>query len=103
MLDLIHYVGPDSEALTTHVRDRFVAALNQHQKHVLEIRVHVQDLNGRRGGASDKRCLAVVRLDGFASNVVLDERGEDLYTVVSLAADRAKQTVGRMLNRRKAS
>jgi ribosome-associated translation inhibitor RaiA len=94
MTDRFTIHGVSSEALHQHVLDRFSAALDQHEDHVKSVMVRVEDLNGRKGGVDDKRCQAIVVLAN-SGNIVVDERGSETYSVVSVAADRVKQVVGR--------
>jgi ribosome-associated translation inhibitor RaiA len=94
MTDLFTIHGVQSEPLHQHAIDRFSAALDQHQALVTGIMIRLEDLNGRKKSPDDKRCQAIVQLKSRA-NIVVDERGNDLYSVVALAADRVKQAVGR--------
>ena len=89
-----------SEAIDLHVRDRLAAALDQHQNHVRSVAVTVQDENGPRGGV-DKSCLLQVVLDHRAEPVIIKKLHEDIYLAITEAADAAKRTVGRLVNRSK--
>jgi putative sigma-54 modulation protein len=90
--------GIASEALRQHAVDRLSAALDQHVDRVAGVLVRMEDTNGRKKSANDKRCQVIVQLRQMP-NVVVDERGDDLYAVVSEAADRIKQAVGRQTDR----
>lgn len=90
--------GDTTEALEDHVRQRFTAALNQHDKHVTQVVVRLTDINGPKGGV-DKVCKVHVRLDG-RDDLRIEEVNEDMYASISLAADRVKQAAGRQLDRK---
>ena len=98
MLDRFSIHGVTSDALRTHVIDRLTFALDQHESHVAAISVHFGDMNGHKTGGNDKRFNVVVNLRG-GGEVVIEERGDDAYSTVSLGADRVKQAVGRKLDR----
>lgn len=86
-----------TDALSDHVETRFDAALNQFDQRVLEVQIRLEDVNGPKGGV-DKKCQATIHLRG-GSTVVIEELHEDVYAAVSVAADRAKQVVGRKLDK----
>lgn len=88
-----------TEALASHVEDRFYAALSQHDDRVGEIAVTLSDENGPKGGV-DMKCHAVVHLKPRGT-LVIEELKDDMYAAVSLAADRAKHAVSRELERRR--
>jgi putative sigma-54 modulation protein len=96
--DFITLTGTRSDALEQHAIDRLTAALDQHEAHLIDVLVRLHDLNGPKGG-SDQRCQIIVQAHGMP-NVVIDERGDDLYAIISTAADRIKQTVGRQLQKK---
>jgi len=88
-----------TEAIIDHARERFIAALNQHATRVMVVEVKLGDVNGPRGGR-DKTCDVIVRLFPSAT-VIVKEQGDDLYTTISQAADRVKNSVGRKIDRMK--
>ncbi len=98
MTELMTIHGINSEAITAHTVARFTAALDQHQAHVKDVQIRLDDENGPKGGKDDQRCRVVVRLD-IGGEIVVDERGQDLYAVISSAADRVKQAAGRQLHK----
>jgi putative sigma-54 modulation protein len=99
MNDRITITGTSSEAIEQHVHDRLTAALDQHADYVRDVMVHLDDVNGPRKGLKDKRCQVIVQFANKLPAIVIDERDDDLYTAVSLAADRVKQSAGRHLGR----
>lgn len=89
-------VGDD---LNTHAQDRLAAALGQHSANIRAVRVHLEDINGPRGGL-DKRCQVRVQLKP-TGDVIVEELSADAFAATSLAADRVKVAVTRALERRR--
>lgn len=89
--------GTLSVALEEHAQARLEAALGQHESHVEKVTLRLQDLNGPKGGV-DQQCHLIIKLHK-QPEVIIDERGEDAYSVISLAADRAKNVVARALEK----
>jgi len=89
----IRILGQTSDALNEVVNARLDAALNQHHQWVERVEVRLTDENADRGGV-DKNCRVDVILKG-CMEVSIEELGTDPYAVVSMAADRVKQAVGR--------
>lgn len=92
--------GQTSEALDELVRQRLDAALGQHETWIDHVLVHFSDENGRRGGGMDKLCRIEVALRG-AMRVLIEQRGDDFYVIANEAAERAKQAVGRRIDRKR--
>lgn len=92
--------GRTSEALEDLVRERLDAALGQHEKWIDHVLVHFSDENGPRGGETDKLCRIEVVLRG-SMRVLIDQRGDDFYVIANEAAERAKQVVGRRIDRKR--
>ncbi len=88
-----------TEAISSHVTTRFNNALDQHERRVGDVRVRLEDVNGPKGGV-DMRCHATIHLRPRGT-VVVEDVEDDLYAAISLAADRAKNVVGRMIARRR--
>ena len=59
--------------------------------------LHLQDINGPRGGL-DKNCHLVVELED--TTAVITDRGSDLRSVINRAVHRAVQTLRRQLQHR---
>jgi len=93
----VRILGQTSDALNEVVNARLDAALNQHEQWVERVEVRLTDENADRGGV-DKNCRLDVFLKG-SMEVFIEERGTDPFAVVSAAADRAKQAVGRKIAR----
>jgi hypothetical protein len=62
--------------------------------------LHLQDINGPRGG-QDKNCHLVVELED--TTAVITDRGSDLKSVVNRAVHRAVQTLRRQLQHQQMS
>jgi ribosomal subunit interface protein len=86
-----------SDEIATHATDRLGAALNQYKTHVRAVIVRLKDLNGPKGGV-DKECDVEVKLFP-AGSITVKEANADLYTAISLVADRVKTAVGRKIDR----
>jgi hypothetical protein len=89
----IQVQGQTSPALNETIEKRLEAALGQHEQWIDKVTVRLWDENGPKGG-DDKRCKLDIDLRGSESVQILEE-GSDPYVVVSDAAERAKQAVGR--------
>lgn len=87
-----------TDAILGHVRDRLRAALDPFAGRVGGVMVRVNDVNGPRGGAADKRCHLEVNLDGLGT-VVVEQSDADLYAAVDRAAARLRQTIRRQMAR----
>lgn len=86
-----------TEAIANHVESRFTAALDQHERHVEDVTIRLEDVNGPKGGV-DMRCKATIHLRP-GEVIVVDEVEDDLYAAISVAADRAKHVVARKLDK----
>lgn len=87
--------------LTAGIRSRIqkqvAQALDRFSGHVRYVRVHVEDVNGRRGGV-DKRCTLALQLPK-QKPVVVRQIATDLYEAIDRAFTRAKTTVARQVGR----
>ncbi len=92
---------PVTEAMLRFVRERFEAALGPREPLVQTVCVHVEDVNGPRGGA-DKRCLAEITL-ARRGRLVVDAREPDLYRAIQSAAKRARTSVFHSIDRRRSA
>ncbi len=88
-----------TEALREHVRVRLAFGLSRFGHRVRDVVVHLEDVNGPKGGL-DKQCRIVVRLRP-SGKVSVQHVDRDLLSAVSLAADRVGRTVARTLDRRR--
>jgi ribosomal subunit interface protein len=95
----IEIQGNTSGEMNEHVTARLEAAVDQHADRVGAVHVRLADINGPKGGV-DQSCKVTVQLKPTGS-IIVEETSEDMYSAVSLAADRVKQAVGREMERRK--
>jgi hypothetical protein len=96
----IDIIGESSPALNEMIHERLFAALGQHENWVETVRVKLQDLNGPRHGHDDKMCRLDITLRG-KMQVMIEQRGDDPYVIVNEAAERAKQAVGRKVEKKR--
>ena len=82
-------------SIRDHIRERLTAALDQHASRVRSVSVVLEDLNGPRGG-EDQLCRVAVQLNN-GKTLHHERKGMDLYSNVSLIADKVKRQVGRKL------
>lgn len=92
--------GRTSTNLNEVIQSRIDAALGQHERWVKQVDVRLWDANGPRRTADDQHCRMTIQLHGHMQ-VIIEETGHDPYAIVSTAADRAKQAVGRKVSRKR--
>jgi len=80
-----------------YARDKLRAKLEKFGRRVMDVVVHVKDMNGGKGGI-DKGCHMEAHLAGLEP-VNVEERHEDLRAVIDIAAERLEETVHRHLQR----
>jgi ribosomal subunit interface protein len=85
---------PLSDAITEHIDRKLDLALRHVPERVTRVTVHIADENGPKGGL-DKRCRIVVGLGGL-DPIVVQDRGDDVYAVVSRAAAKVDEQVSRV-------
>ena len=88
-----------TDALRAHVERRLLFALSRFGRRLRSVQLHMDDVNGPRGGA-DKRCQIVARLAPWGK-VRVQELDGDLYAAISRAADRLDRAVAREAERRR--
>jgi len=79
------------------IRGRFEHGLDHFAHRILGGRIVLSDVNGPKGGA-DKHCLVRLRLRRVPE-IVIDEKGVGLFSVIGRAADRLAVAVGRAVGR----
>lgn len=82
------------------IRSRIHHAFARFGHKTLGASLHLQDINGPRGGL-DKNCHLVVELED--TTAVITDRGSDLKSVVNRAVHRAVQTLRRQLQHQQMS
>ena len=88
-----------TDALSDHITRSLQSALNNFASKIESVTVRLEDSNGPRGG-KDMACHLQVDLRGFGS-VIIEHQRRDVYAGIDEAADRAKRTVRRRINRRR--
>jgi len=88
------HLPPD---VAEYVRDKLSAKLDKFGRRVMDVVVHVKDMNGGKGGI-DKGCHMEAHLAGLEP-VNVEERHEDLRAAIDIAADRLAEAVHRHLQR----
>ncbi len=89
-----------TDAIVRRVETRVEAALGWAGRHVGQVMVRLDDINGPRGGR-DKRCRIVAWM-GRARPIVAEAAREDLYAAVDLAAAKAENEARHRVARRRA-
>jgi len=84
---------PSSEALTEQVNAEVEKQLRRHAERLTRVEVHLQDLNGPKGGV-DKRCLMEARPRGL-DPIAVDHEGGDFYLCVREAAGKLDRALRR--------
>jgi ribosome hibernation promoting factor len=88
-------------ALRAYVERRLRFALDRFDKRIRRVTVRIGDLNGPRGG-EDKLCR--IQVDVVPPGTLLvEERNADIYGAIDRAARRLKESMGRELQRRRAT
>lgn len=86
-----------SEALRAHAHRRIAFALSRFEPSLSRVRVHLEDLNGPKGGV-DKRCRVVLQLT-HGGQVLAEDASVDAYDAISGAVERAVRGLTRSLER----
>ena len=76
-----------------YVRDKLSAKLDKFGRRVMDVVVHVKDMNGGKGGI-DKGCHMEAHLAGLEP-VNVEERHEDLRAAIDIAAERLCEAIQR--------
>lgn len=86
-----------TEALGEHARRRLAFALSRFEPRLARVRLHLEDVNGPKGGV-DKRCRVVVHL-AQGGEVLAEDVSSDAYEAIASAVDRVARGLGRTLER----
>ena len=87
-----------SGSLREYVENRVAFALSRFQDRIRGVVIVLSDVNGPKHGI-DKRCLLRIRPQGL-SEFTIEEMESDFQSALNRAADRAKRTLARRLQRR---
>lgn len=94
------YLTLDDNVLN-HIRLRIEHVLNRFAHYIRRGRIVLSDVNGPKGGA-DKRCVVQLRLRG-APDIIIEETGVDLLSVIGRVTDRLDVAVVRAVERPRCS
>jgi len=87
------------DTLKDHIQRRADFALGRFAARIQRLTVRLTDVNGPRGGI-DKRCRIAIDLVP-SGTVMIEDRGDNPFTLVADLAKRAQRAVRRNLNRRR--
>jgi len=93
-----HHV-PLDPSLKDHVSRQMEFALGQFDGWISKVLVHLEDVNGPRGGV-DKQCRVLVTLRG-GKTLKIEDLDADLISVINRSADRIGHAVSREMDRRR--
>lgn len=88
-----------TDGLREHTERRIEFAFDRAHHDIHNITVKLSDINGPRGGF-DKRCQIQIPLPQH-HGIVIEETDSDLYVAIDRAVNRAGNTLGRQLSRRR--
>lgn len=90
-----------SESVSERVESIVTAAIDRFGDRITRVEVHLNDVNGAKRGARDKRCMMEARLGGLAPVAVVDHAGT-LLQAIEGAADKLERALEHALGRREA-
>lgn len=74
------------------VRDAVIVALDRYEQRITRVAVHLRDVNGPKGGVTDKQCTMEARMSGRPP-VAVTADGPDLQQAVSDAAEKLSRRI----------
>jgi ribosomal subunit interface protein len=83
--------------VTEYIQDKLRAKLSKFGRRVMDVVVHVKDINGDKRGV-DKGCHMEAHLAGLAP-VNVEDRHEDLRACIDITVERLEEAVHRHLER----
>jgi hypothetical protein len=86
-----------TNAIESHITNRIWFVLSRFSDVVKKVEVYVSDENGPKGGI-DKSCLLRITT-GNRTDLIIKDRQDDLYIVVTRALSRAKQSLSRHIRK----
>ena len=87
-----------SLSLTERVQSIVTDAVDRFADRITRIEVHLNDVNGAKGGENDKRCMLEARLGGLAPVAVSDQAGT-LLEAIEGAADKLERAIEHTLGK----
>ena len=83
-------VGHDK--MTDQIKSSVQNALGRMSNHITRVEVHLSDLNGRKRGVDDIRCMIEARLEGRRP-ISVTHRASDLDQAVGCAIDKLSRRI----------
>jgi putative sigma-54 modulation protein len=87
------------QATKEHVQRQMEFALGQFNSWITRATVHLEDVNGAKGGI-DKQCRILVNFKG-GKTIKIQDLDADMIVAINRAADRLGQAVAREVDRRR--
>jgi hypothetical protein len=87
-----------SDKLSAHVKGVVEAELARFSKRITRVEVHLSDVNGKKGGQNDMRCMMEARLEGRPPIAVTSQE-TTLDEAVGAAAGKLKRLIESTLGR----
>ena len=87
-----------TDAIREHVEQRLEAMIHHFGERILNIHVHLSDVNGTKGG-EDKHCLLHIELQKLPT-VIIEDTKENLYNAIDNTIHRAERAVRKTLERK---
>lgn len=82
----------------TRLEDQIRQRLARFENRITDVEVHVQDVNGPRGGATDLKCTLEARLNGVPP-IAVAEHGSSVDRAILGAAKKAVRALDHQLGR----
>lgn len=90
-------ISSDNER-DARLEDQIRQRLARFEDRITDVEVHVSDVNGSRGGASDLRCTLEARVNGIQP-IAVHENGSDVDRAIMGAAKKAVRALDHQLGR----
>ena len=91
-----HITG--SPELASRVQGLVRETLDRYSDRITRVEVHLNDLNGEKGGRNDKRCLMEARLGGLGP-VAVDHEADDLTLAIDGAMEKLERAIEHKLGK----
>ena len=89
----------NSDAIENHIHDTLHHELRHTGDRVTRVEVHLRDDKQKRSGPDDVRCTMEARIAG-EQPLAVDDKGRDMYKVISSTADKLASAVNRKIGKR---
>ncbi|HLO41557.1 MAG TPA: HPF/RaiA family ribosome-associated protein [Phycisphaerales bacterium] len=96
-LQLIDGRIPTSNALVSHVTQKFTSVLKVFADRLGDVQVRITDVNGPKGGV-DKSCTAFAHIHGSGA-IAVKVRSTDFYGAIDRAAQKLRRAIDRRVSR----